>query len=72
GRPKGSPNKATIAVERLLQGHAEALIQTAVTLKHWQVTASPLGYVWSVLPLPQRISLFRLAYLRFTRLWTHL
>ena len=33
GRPKGSRNKATIAIESLLQGQAEALTQTAVT-KH--------------------------------------
>ena len=31
GRPKGSRNKATIAIEILLQGQAEALTQTAVT-----------------------------------------
>ena len=31
GRPKGSHNKATIAIENLLQGQAEALTQTAVT-----------------------------------------
>jgi len=31
GRPKGSRNKATIAIESLLQGQAEALTQTAVT-----------------------------------------
>ena len=31
GRPKGSRNKATIAMESLLQGQAEALTQTAVT-----------------------------------------
>ena len=31
GRPKGSRNKATLAIERLLQGQAEALTQTAVT-----------------------------------------
>jgi hypothetical protein len=31
GRPKGSLNKATIAIESLLQGQAEALTQTAVT-----------------------------------------
>ena len=30
GRPKGSRNKATIAIESLLQGPAEALTQTAV------------------------------------------
>ena len=30
GRPKGSRNKATIAIESLLQGQAEALIQTAI------------------------------------------
>ena len=30
GRPKGSRNKATIAIESLLQGQAEALTQTAV------------------------------------------
>ena len=30
GRPKGSRNKATIAIEGLLQGQAEALTQTAV------------------------------------------
>ena len=29
GRPKGSRNKATIAIESLLQGQAEALTQTA-------------------------------------------
>ena len=31
GRPKGSRNTATIALEGLLQGQAEALTQTAVT-----------------------------------------
>ena len=31
GRPKGSRNKATNAIESLLQGQAEALTQTAVT-----------------------------------------
>ena len=31
GRPKGSRNKATIAIESLLQGQAQALTQTAVT-----------------------------------------
>ena len=31
GRPKGSRNKATIAIESLLQGQAEALTQTAIT-----------------------------------------
>ena len=30
GRPKGTRNKATIAIESLLQGQAEALTQTAV------------------------------------------
>lgn len=30
GRPKGSRNKATLAIENLLQGQAEALTQTAV------------------------------------------
>ena len=33
GRPKGSRNKATIAIESLLRGQAEALTQTAVTNK---------------------------------------
>ena len=32
GRPKGSRNKATIAIESLLKGQAEALTQTAVTV----------------------------------------
>lgn len=31
GRPKGSRNKATIAIESLLQGQADALTQTAIT-----------------------------------------
>ena len=31
GRPKGSRNKATIAIESLLQGQAEALTQIVVT-----------------------------------------
>ena len=31
GRPKGSRNKATIAIESLLRDQAEALTQTAVT-----------------------------------------
>ena len=31
GRPKGSRNKATIAIESLLQGQAEALTQTVVS-----------------------------------------
>ena len=30
GRPKGSRNRATLAIESLLQGQAEALTQTAV------------------------------------------
>ena len=30
GRPRGSRNKATIAIERLLDGQAEALTQTAI------------------------------------------
>ena len=30
GRPKGSRNKATLAIECLLQGQAEALTQTAI------------------------------------------
>ena len=31
GRPKGSRNKATLAIKSLLEGQAEALTQTAVT-----------------------------------------
>ena len=31
GRPKGLRNKATLAIESLLQGQAEALTQTAIT-----------------------------------------
>ena len=31
GRPKGSRNKATLAIESLLKGQAEALTQTAVS-----------------------------------------
>ena len=31
GRPEGSRNKATIAIESLLQGQADALTQTAIT-----------------------------------------
>ena len=31
GRPRGSRNKATLAIESLLQGQSEALTQTAVT-----------------------------------------
>ena len=31
GRPMGSRYKATLAIEKLLQGQAEALTQTAVT-----------------------------------------
>ena len=31
GRPKGSRNRATLAIESLLDGQAEALTQTAVT-----------------------------------------
>ena len=31
GRPKGSRNRATVAIESLLDGQAEALTQTAVT-----------------------------------------
>ena len=30
GRPKGSRNKATIAIESLLQGQAESLTHTAI------------------------------------------
>ena len=31
GRPKGSRNKATVAIEGLLEGQAEALTQTAIS-----------------------------------------
>jgi len=31
GRPKGSRNKATLAIESLIQGQAEELTQVAVT-----------------------------------------
>ena len=31
GRPRGSRNKATLAIESLLKGQAEALTQTALT-----------------------------------------
>ena len=31
GRPKGSRNRATLAIESLLQGQAQALTHTAVT-----------------------------------------
>ena len=31
GRPRGSRNKATLAIESLLQGQAEALTQAAIT-----------------------------------------
>ena len=31
GRPKGSRNKATIAIESMLEGQAEALTQTAIS-----------------------------------------
>ena len=31
GKPRGSRNKATLAIESLLQGQAEALTQTAIT-----------------------------------------
>jgi len=31
GRPRGSRNKATLAIESLLEGQAEALTQTAIT-----------------------------------------
>ena len=31
GRPKGSRNKATLAIESFLEGQAEALTQTAVS-----------------------------------------
>ena len=31
GKPKGSRNKATIAIENLLEGQAEALTQTAIS-----------------------------------------
>jgi len=48
GRPKGSRNKATIAIESLIQGQAEALTQTAVTKKRWKAIASLCGCVWSV------------------------
>ena len=30
GRPRGSRNRATLAIERLLEGQAEALTQTAI------------------------------------------
>ena len=31
GKPKGSRNKATLAIESLLKGQAEALTQTAIS-----------------------------------------
>jgi len=41
GRPRGSRNKATIAIESLIEGQAEALTQAAVTAKHWKAIALP-------------------------------
>ena len=48
GRPKGSRNKVTVAIESLLKGQAEALTQTAVTQRHWKAIALLCGCVWSV------------------------
>jgi hypothetical protein len=46
GRPKGSRNKATLAIENLLQGQTEALTQTVVA-KAWRATALLFGSVWN-------------------------
>jgi hypothetical protein len=48
GRPRGSRNKAKLAIESLLQGQAEALTQTTIK-KHWKAIALPYGFVWIVL-----------------------
>jgi hypothetical protein len=52
GRPKGSRNKATLAIESLLQGQAEALTQTAVTKALVNFVAVP-GH-WGTLPLSMK------------------
>ena len=70
GRPKGSRNKATIAIESLLQGQAEALTQTAVQ-KALEGDSVALRLCIERIAPAQKISLFRLAYLKRTTPWMH-
>ena len=69
GRPKGSRNKATIAIESLMQGQAEVLTQTTVT-KALEGDSVALRLCMDRIAHEQRIRLFLLAYLRWRMLWT--
>ena len=53
GRPKGSRNKATIAIENLLQGQAEALTQTAVTKALAGDSVALRLYIARIAPAPK-------------------
>ena len=47
GKPKGSRNKATVAIESLLEGQAEALTQKAIPAQHLREIHSPLSFAWT-------------------------
>ena len=64
GRPKGSRNKATIAIESLLQGQAEALTQTAVTIALEGDSVALQLCMERIAPAPKDQPIFRLAYLK--------
>jgi len=53
GRPKGSRNKATIAIENLLQGQAEALTQTAITKALAGDSVALRLYIARIAPAPK-------------------
>ena len=53
GGPKGSRNKATIAIESLLQGQSEALTQTAVTKALEDDSAAPRLCMERIAPAPK-------------------
>ena len=71
GRPKGSRNKATIAIESLLQGKAEALTQTAVTIALEGDSVALQLCMERIAPAPKDQPIFRLAYLKRTTPWMH-
>jgi hypothetical protein len=47
GKPRGSRNKATVAIESLLEGQAEALTQKAILPQHLREIQSLLSFVWT-------------------------
>ena len=71
GRPKGSRNKATVAIESLLLDQAEALTQTAVTIALEGDSVALQLCTERIAPAPKDQPIFRLAYLNRTTPWMH-